>query len=232
MAYQTMRSAALFSCSRLALLIAVIILTSCRSGREISADGPVNRVNILVRGGANWGGFVDNTEADGISGATHFGMDIGIHGEYNLKKHAVGLGLDYLTFAQDLKYNDTGNEYVGGTQYRYQVLNIPLTYNFNIVRSSRDLPVLTVKAGVAAGILLNYSYESEGFVPDPTFNSASFGLTFGLMITPLHFRKASLGVYWDLYRGSKIYEDPYHLSDDYGGLSHMQFGLIMKFRMD
>lgn len=211
------------------LWLVLFLLSACRTSRNYRTDVPLYNWDLSVKGGGNWGGFIESTEVDAVSGATKTGLDIGIRGEYNIRRHGVESGADYLTFEQKIEYNDPANDYYGAFETKYRILHVPATFNLNLLRSGSLNPVLTLKAGVAMDFLLDEKIERVGVTPDHELKSFSFGPTLGLLVTPIHIDRFSAGAYFDVFRGSGIFEENvYHSGSGLGCMTHMQYGVMIK----
>jgi hypothetical protein len=214
--------------------ILFVFFVSC-AGLKNTGDNsePAVTTAINIQVGGSYGGFVDNTETDAVSGATSMQYSLGIHPEIWIKNHVIETGLEYVNFNQTLTYSD--NEIFGDRTYNYGQLHIPLTYNFKIVKNGvGNHPLFYVKLGINYGLQLYTSDESSTtYLPAYSFKKSSFGPYLGISTAPLIINyKWYTGFYCNFFRGTKIYEDPYHMSNDYGNMSYLNFGIIFRYKDD
>lgn len=186
--------------------------------------------SVLARGGFNSGGIVENRELDAISGATGKGFSAGVHALGEFSGRQFETGLDYLAYEQIIRYNDPESVVKGEKKITYGELRLPVTYNFRFLKNLNDYPFMTFKLGVNAGYVIDTRIEHTGNTPDHSIRNFSAGPTIGLVLTPLKIKNhMRLGAYIDLYRGSKIYTDPYHTGGKSGNTSFLNAGLQLHF---
>lgn len=225
------------------LFSAVLIFTilSCNMTkkslvRENDDSGQYSTISILA--GLSYGGHVDNTvmsgindvsNIDAVTGATKTRFNAGIHTEINLKGHFIETGLDYISFDQSVEYKLPSFSVAGNRDFNFHQLRLPLTYNLHLFKNNQNYPGLILKAGLSVGYTFSKSITGNGNVPDYKFTNWDYGPTLGFMIYPLQFKQNyRMGIYLDLYRGSRIYEDIYHQSEGMGGHSFMKFGIVLQ----
>lgn len=197
-------------------------------------------VKFCVQAGANKGGITENTDmtvvpgaevppeatVDAFSGATHTGINAGIHVNKPLKYNQAESGIDYMYNQQTFTYVDAGNRYIGVREFKVSQIMIPLTYNFVLFRKLAPKADIQIKLGYT-GQLNFVSVSSTGILPDYTIKPWSNGVTFGFSAFPVQFKNGNkLGFYLDAYRGTQVYEDYYNqTSFDMPGSSFIKFGL-------
>ncbi len=197
-----------------------------------------NRSLISLAGGLTYGGINDNqdydaasgaTQVDGISGATKIGYSGGLHTAVNLNGHIIETGLDYTTFRQTISYKAVDAAYSGDRDIEYAQLRLPLTYNLQFFKNRFSYSQLAVKLGFSAGYTVSKSVTSGQYLPDHTFDNFEAGPLLGLIYYPYMSRgRMRLGIYMDLYRGTKFFEDAYHTSGEVGGQSFIKVGLLLQ----
>ena len=207
--------------------IACIICMQCNSQKEIfSPDKPL----ISLRAGGSWGGVVEETTVDGISGATNLSWHTGAHVEFYFNRNSIESGLDFIQYRQQISYNIPANQMEGRLDLNLSELRVPLTYNFRLLSSPVNENLLNLKLGVSAGFLVGEDAGISGTVPEYSVSGSNFGPTFGLSSTPVLLNnKQKLGLYIDFYRGSKVFDDMFHDASDTGGFSNLKFGLSFTF---
>ena len=110
------------------LWFTVVLYTLSFQGCTVSKDTTGKTTgSYLAYGGINYGGFIEDTEIDAISGATSMQYNIGLHSEIAIKnKYRIEAGLDYIEYKQTLDFNDTQNGYTGKTDFKATGTNICL----------------------------------------------------------------------------------------------------------
>lgn len=197
-----------------------------------------NRSLISLSGGLTYGGINDNqefdatsgaTQVDGISGATKIGYSGGLHTEVNLNGHIIETGLDYTTFRQTITYEAGGAAYSGERDIEYAQLRLPLTYNLQFFKNRFSYSQLAVKLGLSAGYTVSKSITSGQYLPEYNFDNFEAGPLLGITYYPYMAKgRMRFGVYMDLYRGSKFFEDAYHTSSAFGGQSFIKVGILLQ----
>ena len=184
-----------------------------------------------VQAGASWGGIIEDTEIDAVTGATNMGIGLGVHPAININRRLVETGLDFLTYNQSWTYLDGSENYDGKRDLRFGELRVPLTYNFQLFRDDNDEGLLQIKLGLSAGYILYHNFTDNGTVPDYTLDNFSIGPSFGISTIPIKLGdKLQLGFYLDALRASKVYSDHYLTTNNVGNMSNIKFGAVLKIR--
>jgi hypothetical protein len=221
------------------LLLFCIILFSCNAPTN---TGVSKRTRISVQAGINQGGIVENTDfsivpspsssteatVDAFTGATQTGFNGGVHVNHALSRNQVETGLDYMFNHHTFNYIDEENHFVGVRRIGLSQIMLPLTYNFEIIRKID----LQFKFGLAAQYnLINVNDVTVFNLPDYKIHRLSVGPTFGISAFPVRFASGSkLGLYFDMYRGSQIYEDYFNqTSFEIPGSSYVKCGFMYQF---
>ncbi|MCE5345098.1 MAG: hypothetical protein LLG13_02255 [Bacteroidales bacterium] len=219
-----------------------LLINSCSATRRTVPD---QKLRLSVQGGANLGGITENTDmtvvpnirvpsestVDAFTGATKLGYNIGAHLNKKLKNNQIETGLDYMYNYQTFNYNDAGNFYSGVRRLQVSQFMLPLTYNFVLLRKLIPKADIQLKIGLT-GQLNSISTNDTGIsLPSYSINHWSIGPIFGLSAYLFQFQNGNkLGIFFDVYRGSQIYEDYYNQSSfEIPGSSFMKFGLRYQF---
>lgn len=204
-----------------------------------------SKTTVSIYAGANVGGITENTDmsvvpgavappeaiVDAFTGATHTGVNAGVHVARRLGRFELESGLDYMYNYQSFNYIDAGNFYMGQRNLDVSQLMIPATVNIPLLHSL--LPSLDFRFKIGyMGQVNMVKVADMGILPDYSVKGWSGGLTAGLSAYPVHFGNGSqLGLYLDVYRGSQVYEDYYNQSDfEMPGSSYVKMGLTYKFK--
>ena len=217
----------------------LITVSSCATTRDVAM--PDDKVKISILGGINHGGVTENTdmselaelnnEVDAFTGATHPGINVGLHTQKYLRKNQIETGIDFMYSSQTFSYNDNENNYHGTRKIHLSQLMLPVTYNILLFRNQFPEAAIQLKTGYVAQ--LNFLYTSDrGNIPAYSVRQWSHGLTVGIAAYPVQFENGGkLGFYFDAYRGSQIYEDYYNQSSfDMPGTSFIKFGVKYQFK--
>lgn len=184
-----------------------------------------------VQAGVSWGGIIEDSEIDAVTGATNLGVSLGVHPNIYIGRRLAETGLDFLTYNQSWTYLDAGENYDGRRNLKFGELRVPLTYNFQLFRNSDDEGLLQLKLGLSAGYILYHNFTDTGTVPDYSLDNFSIGPSFGISTIPIKLNdNLQLGFYLDVLRGSKVYKDEYITSDNVGNISNIKFGAVLKIR--
>jgi len=222
--------------------LSFIMINSCSTTEQTTATD--RKLKFSIQGGANLGGIIENTDmtvvpnvkvppeatVDAFTGATRIGFNVGVHINKTLKRNQIEAGIDYMNNHQTFTYNDAENMYIGVRELNVSQVLFPLTYNFVFLRKQFPHADIQLKAGYLGQ--LNFISTSEtGALPEYSLNVWSNGLTLGISAFPFRFNNGSkLGFYFDLHRGSQIYEDYYNQSSfKMSGSSFMKFGVKYQF---
>jgi hypothetical protein len=223
------------------LLTVLICITACTSTSRLAPEKTIWKPSLQLQVGVNNGGIVENTDftatpnvpVDGFTGATKkVGFNIGTHILLPIKRNAIETGIEYMYNGQSFYYNDPAYNYLGIRQIATSQFMLPLTFNIGLFRIKENKPLFYLKLGYAIQYnLLNVTDNSQQ-LPAYSYNHWSNGPTLGISTTPFQLKNgASVGIYLDAYRGSKIYDDIYNSNDyEMSGSSYYKFGLIYQFK--
>jgi len=222
-------------------LFLFLLLTGCAVSNQ-SADRAQNCKPVYsINAGVNQGGIIDNTDfstattipVDAVTGATKTGFNLGGRVALPLLGNSVESGLDVMVNNQIFKYNDIQNEFVGNRNIWTTQIMLPITYNFGIFKKNNPLGMLKIKIGWNFQYAMLKVNDSGNQLPLPEYFVKHFssGPTLGLAITPFTFKDGSkLGVYFDAYRGSKIYDDFYNADFfEMPGTGYLKYGILYQF---
>jgi hypothetical protein len=224
-------------CIRIIFLLA---LTGCiGSSKFQKTEDEKWKPRYQVLAGINKGGVIENTDfsetpdvaVDAFSGATKMGGNIGAHVQLPLRKSAFETGIDYMYNGQTFTYNDPERGFIGKREIGTSQVLIPLTYNFGLFRKTYYSSLVYIKLGYVAEF--NFiNVRNSGQLPDYNLKHYSGGFTAGISSTPVALNNgASLGLYFDVYRGSKTFNDFYNSKlYEMPGTSFFKFGLIYQFK--
>ncbi len=220
------------------LNIILSFLNSCGNVSTLTQD---RKMKISIQAGGNMGGIVENTDmsvvpnassppeatVDAFTGATQTRYNVGIHLNQPLGHNEIETGIDYMYNYQIFNYIDNGNFYIGVRRLEVSQLMIPLTYNF-ILSHKADFQL---KLGFL-GQMNFVSADSFGILPEFSINRWSGGPTLGISVSPFKFNNGSkLGMYFDVYRGSRIYTDFYNQKGfEMPGSGFIKFGVKYQFK--
>ncbi|RPH32748.1 MAG: hypothetical protein EHM93_07935 [Bacteroidales bacterium] len=215
------------------LFIPTLMLAGC----SISKDTlhPYYRAQI----GFNKGGITENTDftktsnvqPDAFTGATKIGFNASGHVVLPIKRNAIETGIDYMYNNQTFTFNDYSNGYSGNRRISSSQIMLPVTYNFSFFHKNNPLGSIQFKVGYLIQFNMFSVLDSGTALTDYSLNNFSSGITAGLSATPFHMNNGSkLGFYFDVYRGTKIYNDFYNQSIyEMPASSFMKFGIIYQF---
>ena len=222
----------------LVVSVFITLFTSCGSITEIPTN---KKLKISILAGGNTGGIVENTNmsivpnassppeatVDAFTGATQTRYNVGIHLNQPLGHNEIETGLDYMYNYQIFNYIDNGNFYIGVRRLEVSQLMIPLTYNFVLSRKTD----FQLKLGFL-GQMNFVSADCFGILPEYSINRWSGGPTLGISVSPFKFNNGSkLGMYFDVYRGSRIYTDFYNQKAfEMPGSGFIKFGVKYQFK--
>lgn len=223
--------------------IPVVLLTlvsGCIGSSKFSkSEGEVWRPGYQIQVGVNSGGITENIDfsitpdvnVDAFTGATKIGGNIGAHVKLPVRKNAIETGVDYMYNSQTFTYSDPSRGFIGKRELGTSQFMIPLSYNIGLFRKSYYTSLMYLKVGYLAQFnLINFTHSGQ--LPPYSTKLFTGGLTAGVSTTPFKLKTgASLGLYLDVYRGSKAYTDFYN-SDIYEmpGTSFYKIGLIYQFK--
>ena len=231
MSYNIFNHVKKFKMKNLFVIIPTLcLLMGCSTTSKVE-NSKQNIITYNIQVGTSWGGIIEDTKIDAVTGATSSSINFGFHPEFNILDKNIETGIDFLYYKQSFTYLDNVEGFDGKREFRFAELRVPLTYNFQLFKNEYSEGRLLIKLGLSAGYRVYENIEQIGTVPDYTFDEFSIGPTLGLSTTPFTINnKLKLGFYLDLVRGSKVYEDPYITTDEVGNMSNMKFGILLKFR--
>lgn len=213
------------------LVVILLFQFSCSTPEQAtrSLSEEENYICWSARGGINTGGFVDNEVPDAVSGATLTNFTLGIHPDITTSGKTFETGLDLIGYRQNFEYDDPANEYFGKRSFDYYELRLPLTYNFRFFKNLSNCDFFYLKIGISTGYIINKNVTEQGILPAYDLKPFSIGPALGVAFSPLGIsRRFKLGVFIDLYRGSKVYKDFYNNSRENGNTTYLSAGLLLK----
>jgi hypothetical protein len=221
-------------------LIALIALTGCASSREATEAYQNRKVKFGVEAGANKGGIVDNTDlskiegtpVDGYTGATRVGFHAGGHAIIPVGRNDVQAGINYLFSPQTFTYNDAVHGYFGTRKISLSQLIVPVTYNVNLFKQRLDPGTISLKFGGALEYNMPSVRQQGQRLPGYTINKFSGGVTLGISALPFTFAdQARLGLSFDIYRGTQIFDDLYNRAEyETPASSYMKLSVTYQFK--
>jgi hypothetical protein len=200
-------------------LVALIVLSGCASSRKATEAYQNRKVKFGVEAGANKGGIVENTDlskieetpVDGFTGATNVGFHAGAHATLPLGRNDLQAGINYLFSPQTFTYNDAVHGYFGTRKISLSQLAIPVTYNINLFKGSLAPGTVALKFGGVLQYNLPSITDEGSNLTAYSIKTLSGGVTLGLSILPFRFHDgARMGLSFDLYKGSQIFDDLYN----------------------
>ncbi len=235
-------SGTFFPCTgMLSAVILLFVFSAGCSGMKASARsdaGSGKYAGLSVHAGMSFGGFAENTEemtgvkgateADAITGATKLMFNLGVRKEKLIHGHAIESGIDYTGFSQEIEYTMPTFSVDGKRDVAYHQVRIPLTYNFHF-SGGNSQPKFVLKAGVSAGYTFSRSIGAKGNPPGYDFTDWDVGPTFGMAYYFFDFaEKYRGGLFMDMYRGGRVFEDIYHKDSGLGGNSYYAIGIVVR----
>lgn len=208
-------------------LIIPVLLLSCSTGQQTT------KTHLSVIVGINKGGITENTdmpalgkEPDAFTGATKSGYHAGIRASQRFGNVDIESGFDFMNNRQTLRYNDAGSDYAGTRDMCVNQVNVPITLGIYLFPGKLPKTGLRLSAGYLTQF--NHLYtENNGPLPDYKLNKRSSGATLSLQGNLLTENgKPRLGLYGTIYRGSRIFTDPYNPAEaEMPGSSFAAIGL-------
>jgi hypothetical protein len=224
------RSGRLFVC-----VGGLMMMTAC-SITEISTYTR----QVSVRAGLYQGGIVENTDmirvpnlntagmndVDAFTGATHTGMNLGIHVLQNLKYGGIETGADVMTNKQVFSYDDLNNGFTGTREFSLTQCSIPLTYSMELFKKRFPQAHFRMKAGYLAQWNIG-AVKEKGILPDYIIHQFSGGALLGFSLDILTLPNGSkTGLFLYFYRGSRIYTDFYNQENfEMPGSAFIRYGI-------
>jgi len=188
---------------------------------------------FVTRAGHHFGGIIDNSGIDAVSGATKWGYRAGVGAQVAVGGHHVETGLEYLHFVQSITYADATRGFNGSYDLSYNEMRIPLSYNLNLFENSDGKPLGVVRTGPYLGFVLGEQGDSSGTVPAYDTGGAEMGVLLSGTLYPLRRPGGfSFGLCCDFYRGfMSFFHDPYHEKKhfEHGRLATLGLGLVVRF---
>ena len=219
-------------------ILSLFFLMGCASQQAIRDDNKWSPI-YRIQAGTNKGGIVentdltliDNTEADAFTGATSRGVNASGKVMLPLKRNYIETGIDLMYNRQTFSYKDAVNGFTGERRLGVTQFMLPLTYSIALFRENHPGGLFQVKFGYTAQINLFSISDGNGNMPGYSTNSFSNGATIGFSATPYRFENgARLGLFLDVYRGTRAYEDFYNRTDfEMPGTSYIKYGIIYQF---
>lgn len=213
------------------LILSLCLLLGCSTTSEVANSNQKLLNSHNFQAGGSWGGIIEDTKIDAVSGATKSSVNIGFHPTLNIHGHLIETGIDFLHYNQTFTYFDNTNNYDGKREFNYSEIRLPITYNFQFLKNTNNEGQLIIKLGMSLGYRISENIKNSGEVPDYTFDKFSIGPTLGLSTIPFKLNdKYRLGIYVDFVRASKIYKDYYTVADDLGNMSNLKFGIVLNIK--
>lgn len=212
---------------RIIILLIPTLLLSCSTGQQAT------RNTISVHAGLNSGGITENTDLisvgkqpDAFSGATKTSYHAGLRATQSIGIVELESGSDFMQHRQTLTYSDEKAGYNGNRRIVLNQLNVPVTIGVPLFR--KQFPNTNLK--LSAGYLMQFNHlfhDDLGTLPEFTLSKQSSGATLSVQANLLTaYGKPRIGLYGMLYRGSRIYTDPYNpLGSETPGSSFAAIGL-------
>jgi hypothetical protein len=221
-------------------LIALIALAGCATSREVTEAYQNRKLKWGVEAGANKGGIVENTDlskiegtpVDGYTGATRVGFHAGAHATIPVRRNDLQAGINYMFSPQTFTYNDAVHRYFGTRKISLSQLIVPVTYNVNLFKQRLDPGTVAFKFGGAFQYNMP-SIEDEGSqLTDYSTRPFSGGVALGLSALPFRFDNGSrIGLSFDIYKGSRIFEDLYNRREfEIPTSSYMKLSIIYQLK--
>jgi hypothetical protein len=222
----------------------ILLFAGCIS-QQSASDKAKYKPGFKFQAGINKGGIVENTDMDAYSGATHTvsgtvdaysgatktGFNTGAKVLLPVRRNAIETGIDYMYNNQTFTYQDNVNGYNGKRKLGTSQFMVPLTYNIGLFRKKYEEGLITFKFGYL--IQFNSVNIKDETVNLPEYKILKFsnGFTAGLATSPFHFKNGSkLGLYIDMYRGTRIYEDFYNQKEfEMPASSFIKYGISYQF---
>jgi hypothetical protein len=219
----------------------MLLFAACASAR-FSEDGNNRRkVQYSILAGVNKGGIVENTDLslvagsdlDAFTGATRTGFHAGARIFIPAGKHSAETGVEYMLNRQTFQFNDPENGFMGKREFATHQAMVPFTWNAHLLRRKDNKGILMLKLGALIQVNSMVAISDHGTsLPGYKMNPFSAGATLGLSVYPMALSNgASLGLYLEGYRGSRIYEDHYNKAEfEIPGSSFVRFGISYQFK--
>jgi len=138
----------------------LISIYSCNGTKNTSDSDHSLKWNI--RAGDNWGGFIEETEVDAVSGATSVRLSGGAHISIPIRNNNIETGLDIIGQDQTLTYYDSEKNQTGKRTFKYTTVMLPVTFNWNVWRNKDNFPNLGIKIGLAGAYAFDPKTVTSG----------------------------------------------------------------------
>lgn len=216
----------------------VFLLTVFASGLGQSPfEQPEYKYSFLL--GINGGGMVENSElkglkgatgADAITGATKLQITVGVHRNFKILGQWFETGFDFLDFDHSIDYNLPSFHRHGSIRFSFQQIRLPIRYKLQIYNNQYTEKNVTVNFGLSFGYSLFKEEHSTGNMPHYSIRQTDWGPSLGLVIFPFSSTYLKNGGFFvDAYRGSQIFDDPFHKASGVGNNSYLKFGFIARY---
>jgi hypothetical protein len=194
-----------------------------------------NRSNfsLIFSGGANYGCLVPKEPIDGVSGASKWGGNGGVHAEIGIAGHFIETGFDYSYFKNDLSYLDTDKSIDGTRSLTMHSMAIPIMYNFHLSNREAGDPNLIVGIGLLASYSPYQVVRKIGTLPDYSSSNWAVGPCLRISFYPLEIEgKYYPGLYLGLFRSiSRFYTDDYYKDKKAGVWGILDIGISLKMKL-
>jgi hypothetical protein len=181
------------------------------------------------------GSIVGRDKVDAITGATQSTMAGSAAAEFKLAGHYVSAGVNLGKTNQHVDYKDTANGITGDRNISLLLLDLPLLYNFHLLKKpsgDRDNPRLILSIGGFLSLVLSKNIEPTGSVPPATLSGWALGPYLRAAGYPFKFGRFQPGLYLDFYRSfaPKFYDEVYFRKSSIGGqLGIINTGVSLRF---
>ncbi len=226
--------------TKFAILMLLLTLMACTGSRQLAGDYRDREIRFGIEAGLNTGGIVENTDMtvvenaapDAFSGATRAGFHAGGHVTLPVGNNDLQLGIDYIHSPQTFTYNDEFSNNYGIREIALSQFVMPVTYNVNLLKSKFRPGTLCLKLGGALEYNFTSVEDNGSLLPGYSIKPFSAGFTLGVSALPVVLKNnARLGLSFDIYKGTRIFEDPYNLSEfAMPSSSYMKLSLIYQFK--
>lgn len=219
--------------------ILFLIILGCTPTNSV-ADNNKWKPSYSLHAGIASGGIIENTnlkqipntETDAFTGATSISPTVGAHVKLPVFKNEVETGLDYMYTNQKFTFKDNVNGYNGERKLATSQLIVPITYNFRLLQKMLPGAMCNLKFGFVGEFNFVNVSDNNANLPSYSIKNFSKGFVFGLNSVPFNLSNGSkIGLYVDLYRGTRIYTDFYNLeSFDMPASSFAKIGVFYQFK--
>lgn len=222
------------------VVIALVLLSGCSGTSRLSEQYQNRKIKYGIEAGVNSGGIVENTDLskiegtpiDGFTGATRIGFHAGGRVTIPVGKNDLQTGVNYLFSPQEFTYNDANHGYYGTRKISLSQLCLPVTYNINLFKQHLSPGTLSLKFGGVMEYNMPSVNDKGSNLTTYTIKKFSGGATLGISSIPFHFKDESgLGLSFDLYKGTQIFDDLYNKKEfEMPTSSYMKLSIIYQFK--